>query len=444
MKKQFIRALTTITLAIAGPCVSSSLGQDFVDGPVGEISSVSSDGAVGADGADGAEGAVGAGDEFGGFDFSGAGVAPSQDVAYTSSGEAIEIFNPNVPVGGPAAQSQLGTKTDWITEDGRMNLQRQNPQNPETALWVPQGSPNRSGWTDGPMGLQVGVDWLLFTRGVNGGSDFAVNDSGETFSTADIKLDSESTVRYRLGIASEYGTGYEFVAYDFDQFSGDLALTGEGITTRFFAGVPSEPAQSYTATYQTRIKSYELNVWSRRSEGLRVGYGLRNFAIEDTYNITEGTEDNNANSGGVGGGVGGGGGNSESSGFFSTTDNNLFGGQIMLELYRRVTPSTYLEGGVRGMLFNNRADIDVRTATREISGEDSFVSGGVGFNGGLSYRPFGGLRFRAGYEGVFLGSVASGPAQSDNTTPEQFFGPLNPIGEGLYFGGGYVGCTVTF
>jgi len=63
----------------------------------------------------------------------------------------------------------------------------------------------------------------------------------------------------------------------------------------------------------------------------------------------------------------------------------------MLELYRKIAPGMYVEGGVKGMLLNNRSDIDVNTANVDISGEDSLITGGVNFNGGVSYRVFGGF-----------------------------------------------------
>jgi hypothetical protein len=412
MKKQLIAALTTLSLATAGPGVKCSFGQGWADGPIGEISSTTE------------------GTRFGGSGFAPSESFQSPNVAFTPSGQAIEVFDPSVPTIVPGEEFSGAAGSGWITPDGRMNLQRE-AQTPEEALWAPDNA--AGGWTDGPMGLQVGIDWLFFSRGINGGSPFAFNNAGETFSNADIDFDIESTVRYRIGVGSEYGTGYEFVAYDFNEFSGGLSLTGEGITPVFFGGV-AEPAESYETTYQSRIKSYELNVWARRSEGLRVGYGLRHFAVEENYDITFDVDSSTTTP--AVGGTGG------PTGFFSKTDNNLFGGQIMLELYRKFAPGMYLEGGVKGMLLNNRADIDVNTANVDLSGDDSFITGGVNFNGGVSYRIFRGCSLRAGYEGVFIGSVATGASQSENN--DVFTGAVSPSGEGLYYGGGYVGCTVTF
>lgn len=436
MKKQFVVAVAWVAwvaFALATPYASNVVAQDFPEGPAGEINSP------------GVEG------DFTGGDFFDAGVAGaglghsdflrSPNVAYSPTGEAIEIFDPLVPFGQPPTRlpELLGspvaasdTKTDWITADGRINLENDSA---ESQLWAPDDA-TVAGWSDGPMGLQLGVDWLFFSRATTGGltsfnlvtSDFSTSD--------DIELDVESTPRYRIGVGSEYGTGYEFVAYDFDEFSGGLTLMQENVVPVFFGGIPDQPVDSYSVTYQSRIKSYELNVWARRSEAVRVGYGLRHFAIEEKYDVTQGADTNTANTGATGTGTGG------FTGFFSRTDNNLFGGQLMLELYRRVTPSTYLVGGVKGMLLHNRSDVDADTANHDGSGEDSFVTGGVNFNGGITCRPFRGLRFRAGYEGNFIGSVASGPAQSDGNS---LFDPtISPVGDSIYFGGGYVGCTVTF
>lgn len=414
MKTKIIAAVTVCTLVMAGSGESCLLAQNFAEGPVGEIGSISASGLAGVDSI-------------------GSGVVSPANVAFTPSGEAIEIFDPNVPTVGAAVTSNGPLGADWITADGRINLQNENPQSPEDALWAPQTAAT-GGWTDGPMGVQLGVDWLYFSRAINGGAPFATNDAGESFSNADINVDLQSTARFRLGLASEYGTGYEFVTYDFDEFSGNLSLTGGGITPVFFGGIPAEPAESYAATYQSRIKSFELNVWARRSENLRVGYGLRHFAVEEKYDITVGADSNTTDPGG--GGTGG------FSGFFSKTDNNLFGGQIMVELYRRVAPGLYIEGGAKGLLLNNRADIDADTANVDRSGEDSFLTGGVNFNGGVSYRMFRGFSLRAGYEGVFLGSVAAATSQSENNS--LFADSISPFGESLYFGGGYAGCTLTF
>ncbi len=412
MKKKFITALTMITLVGAGTGASCLLAQDFADGPIGEISSGGGFAEAGS-----------AGSEF----------VNRANTVYTSAGDAIEVFDPSVPTVGPEATSSSSTGADWITPDGRINLQSGDPQSPEAALWTPESSA-AGDWTDGPMGVQLGVDWLFFSRAINGGAPFATNDAGETFSNADINVDPESTPRFRIGVASEYGTGYEFVTYDFDEFSGNLALTGEGIDPTFFGGTFAEPADSYAATYQSRIKSFELNVWSRRSEHLRVGYGLRHFSVEEKYDITVGADSTSTDPAA--------GGTNDVSGFFSKTDNNLFGGQVMVELYRRIAPGMYLEGGVKGLLLNNRVDIDANTANIDDSGEDSFLTGGVNFTGGVNYRVFRGFNLRAGYEGVFLGSVAAATSQSENNSLS--VEPLSPFGESIYFGGGYLGCTLTF
>lgn len=412
MKNKLIATLTTLTLVAAGPGVLYSIAQDFAEGPIGEINS------------------IGEGAGLGGSSFAGSDLLQSPNVAFTPSGQAIEVFNPNVPTMGPGAESGGAASSDWITPDGRMNLQRGNAQTPEEALWAPEGG-TVQGWTDGPLGLQVGIDWLFFSRGFNGGVEFGFlneegTSTGEVF-TEQIDIDIESTARYRIGFASEYGTGYEFVAYDFNQFSGSLALSGERLVPVFFDGIPTEPVDEYNASYESRVKNFELNVWARRSENLRVGYGLRQLTVEDKYDIQFGASGGTTTGGG---------------GFFSKTDNNLFGGQLMLELYRQIGPALNLEGGVKGMLLNNRMDLDLNTGNRDQSGEDSLITGGVNFRGGISYRAFRGVSLSAGYEGVFIGSVASGTAQS--AMNDDFFEDISPFGEGLYFGGGYAGCTITF
>ena len=432
MKRQVVFASAALcALGFVVQNLSPAVAQQFAEGPVGEISSSSFGNSF-------------AGNDFAGSDFSGAGLASSPNVVYTPQGQAIEVFNPSVsfeqysearpnllatPVADP------NTKTDWITPDGRINLENESP---ESQLWAPDG-PATGGWKDGPLGLQSGIDWLFFSRSIDGGSPFAFTDSGESFSNADFDFDIESTARYRLGIASEFGTGYEFVYYDFQSFTGSLALTGEGITPFFFGIIPAEPVESYTANYDSRIKNFELNVWARRSERVRVGYGLRYFSIEEDYDVL--FDDGSGSSGSTTTPTNT---NAGSEGFFSSTDNDLFGGQIMLELYHPMTTTVSFNGGAKGMLLNNDAEIDVDTANLDSNGEDSFTTGGVNFWGGVTYRPIRGLSLQAGYEGVFIGSVATAASQSDNSNSIGYSESVSPFGEGLYFGGGYAGCTLTF
>ena len=422
-------ALFAFGLAIQN--VSPAVAQQFAEGPVGEINSPLLGDSFG-------------GNSFAGSEVGGAGFASSPNVVYTPQGEAIEVFNPSVPfeqnsevvpnlLATPVVEPN--TKTDWITPEGRINFDNGSP---ESQLWAPN-SPGTGGWADGPLGLQVGIDGLFFSRGINTGAPFAFTDSGETFSNADFDLDVESTARYRLGVASEFGTGYEFVYYDFDSFTGSLSLTGEGITPFFFGIIPADPVESYTANYDSRIKNFELNVWARRSQRVRVGYGLRYFSIEEDYDVIFNDDGNSGGTTTTTTATTGG-----EDGFFSSTDNDLFGGQIMVELFQPMTTTVSLNGGAKGMLLNNDAEVDVDTANLDSNGDDSFVTGGVNFWGGVTYRPMRGLSLQAGYEGVFIGSVATATSQSDNSNQIGYSESVTPFGEGLYFGGGYAGCTLTF
>ena len=433
MKRQIVvfASAAMFAVAIATQSVTPVLAQQFAEGPVGELNSPS----LGNFGSLDDVGSI-----FGGSDVGGAAIASSPNVVYTPKGEAIELFNPSVPL-QPVSQptpnllaapvSDPNTKTDWITLDGRINLENGSP---ESQLWSPNG-PAATGWQDGPLGLQVGIDWLFFSRGLSGASIFQVDDSNNVVPLADFDFDIESTPRYRIGVASEFGTGYEFVHYDFKTFMGSLSVDGQDTIPVFFGLVPVEQVDSYLGTYESRIKNFELNVWARRSQRLRVGYGLRYFSIEENYDITVVEDDGSGTTSATG---------TDETGFFSATDNDLFGGQIMLELYRPMTTATSLNGGVKGMLLNNNAKINVDTLNNDATGEDSFITGGVNFWGGVTYRPFRGVSLQAGYEGVFIGSVATGTSQSENVTANGFSENVSPIGEGLYFGGGYVGGTVTF
>ena len=348
--------------------------------------------------------------------------------------DTLEQFSAVQPTALPTAEFQdavlfqatnhRGASTDWrTTEAGR--------------LWTTNSrDKDGSSWLDGNMRLQIGIDYLYLSRGTAADNFFAFNDAGETFSLADIDPGDDTTLRYRFLIATEGGTGFEFVGYDFDDFSGSISLEGEGITPIFFDLIPREPASTYDASYSSQLENYELNVWGRRSERVKLGYGCRYINLDENFDIEFGepvdstgtaTTTTSAN---------------DVSGFFSRTENEIFGGQLMIQLYRPVVPGIYFSGGASGGYGFNQIEVDSDTADVDTHSEDDSGTGFFSFNGGISMRVANGLTVNAGYEGLLLTSVALAPDQSAGAV---FAQGVPEIQTGaLYFSGAYIGAVLAF
>jgi opacity protein-like surface antigen len=287
-------------------------------------------------------------------------------------------------------------------------------------------------WYDGPLRLQIGLDYLFFSRGAAADNFFASNDIGDTFSLADIDPGHETTLRYRFLIANDGGTGFEITGYEFEEFNGSLALEGEGITPQFFGGIPADPADAYVANYKSRLTNIEANAWRRSGERLKLGLGLRHFKLEEEFDI-EISADQSSTGTTTG---------TSENGFFSDTENKIFGAQLMARVYRPVTNKVYLEGGVNGGYGFNRITTDSDTANIDSHTEENTGTGFFSFNGGVTLRPMDGLSLRAGYEGLLLTDVALSPDQSQSINAFSGTGEIQ-TGE-LYFGGAYFGGTISF
>jgi len=302
-------------------------------------------------------------------------------------------------------------------------------------LWDTPDGPEGETWYDGRLRLQFGIDYLYFSRGAAADDFFAFNDLGETFSLGDIDPGNDTTLRYRFLIVDDGGTGYEITGYDFEDFNGSLTLEGEGITPVFFGGTPAEPAESYEATYTSDLTNIEANVWNRRSERLKIGFGARYIKLEEQFDIEFIEDPNSTSGGGTTTGM-------TDGGFFSNTANRIFGGQVMARLYRPVVNRVYLEGGVDAGFGTNRITADSDTANVDSNTEDDTGTGFFGFSGGVTYRVLDGLSLRAGYEGLLLTDVALSPDQSTAIDS------VNGTGEiqtgSLYFSGAYFGGTIRF
>ena len=323
------------------------------------------------------------------------------------------------------ATNHQGALTDWrTTEAGR--------------LWTTDSRDNDdSSWLDGNMRLQIGIDYLYFSRGA-ASDTLAVNDANETFVIPGIDPGHDDTLRYRFLIATEGGTGFELTGYDFRDFSGRFRFEGEGdgTTPIFFGGISTEPTESFEMEYRSRLKNYEANVWGRNSERVKLGYGLRYINLDENFDIDF---TGSANGGGTpapatgGGGIGG---------FSSRTNNEIFGGQLMVQLYHPVVSGFYLTGGASGGYGNNHIEVDSDTANNDTHSEDDSGTGFFSFNGGISMRVANGLTVNAGYEGLLLTSVALAPDQSEAAVFAQGV-PEMQTGA-LYFSGAYIGAVLAF
>ena len=319
-----------------------------------------------------------------------------------------------------STEASVEPPTDWRrTEAGQ--------------LWGRPARRMSDQWYDGDMKLQLGIDYLFFSRGAAADNLFAADTAGTTYSLADIDPGSDTTLRYRFLIATEGGTGFELSAFDFQEFSGSLRLEGEGITPLFFGLIPAEPVESYDASYRSRLKNYQANVWGRRSERFKIGYGVRYVNLDENFDI-EFLPDANGGGTSTTANVDG--------GFSSRTDNKIFGGQLMARIYRPFIDKVYLEAGVDGGYGFNRITADSDTANFDSQTKETTGTGFIGFNGGITFRPTTGLSFRIGYEGLLLTSVALSPDQS--TSIDSFNGTGEITTGSLYFGGAYLGAALAF
>ena len=355
--------------------------------------------------------------------------------------DTFQQFSPAQPINSPVAQptttfAQPPNAEFQNAEFFQATNQQRSPTGWRTTeagqLWT-DAPPNQgnAGWVDGNMRVQIGIDYLYFSRGTAADNLLAFDDAGNTSSIADIDPGDDTTVRYRVLFATEGGTGFEILAYDFQEFSGSLTLEGEGITPVFFDSIPIDPVESYEASYRSRLKNYEFNVWGRKSERVKLGYGLRYVNLDENFDI-DFVED----SGSTGTTT------ASPDGFFSRTDNNIFGAQLMAQLYRPVTSGLYLTGGASGGYGYNRIDVDSDTANIDTHSDDDTGTGFFSFNGGVTMRVAKGLRVNAGYEGLLLTSVALAPDQS---AAAEFAQGVPEIQTGtLYFGGAYIGAVLAF
>ena len=365
-------------------------------------------------------------------------VQPEKDATSFSKASTSKQIPPQVATGGlgnieifgktPPPQ-QLSTLQQHVPPPQQISRWRGSSSG---QLWESPAAGEDQSWHGGRLQLQVGIDYLYFSRGAAADNLFGFNNVGETFSLADIDPGNETAERYRLMIVDDGGTGFELVGYQFDEFNGSLTLEGEGITPVFFGGIPSEPAESYEATYRSELSNFEANVWHRTGPRLKIGFGMRYLKLEEEFDI-EFIEDPNSTTATTGMGE---------SGFFSTTENRIFGGQVMARLYRPIVTQVYLEGGVDAGYGTNRITVDSDTADIDTQTEDDTSTGFFSFSGGVAYRVLDGLTLRAGYEGLLLTSVALSPDQSDSINA--FTGASEIQTGSLYFSGAYFGGTFRF
>ena len=247
-----------------------------------------------------------------------------------------------------------------------------------------------------PMRLGFQTDFLYFNRGGADDSFFVFDET--TFQPllrhSDLQFDDELTQRYRLLYQSQGGTGFEFQYFNFDNF--DVTRRMSGVIPVFFGGQPSVLSASYDLTYNTEIKNHEVNAWVRSNEFLRIGIGGRYVDLREEFNITEGINSSFF----------------ATEGFFTDADNDLFGGQLLADIYIPLAPGLNLEFGGRAGIYHNNMDFRVRTLTRDIHYEDEALSTVFDVNAGLAFQVTPRMQVHFGYQAMFLNDVALGPSQS--------------------------------
>ncbi len=342
--------------------------------------------------------------------------------------ENVEIFGKT-----PPRQQQLPAPQQFQPSQQLTAPQQTSgwQQTDSGQLWANPSAGNDR-WYDGPLHLQFGLDYLYFNRGAAADNFFAIDDLGNEYSLGDIEPGNETTVRTRILIADDGGTGIEVLGYEFEQFKGSISLEGPGITPGFFGGIPVEPAEAYVANYESQLKNYEINGWRRQGERLKFGVGLRYLELEEQFDILSAETSSTTTAGTT----------ASTDGFYSDTTNRVLGAQLMARVYRPVIQQLYLEGGVNGGYGFNRISTNSDTANIDSRTEKDTSTGFIGFNGGVIYRAMEGLTLRAGYEGLLFTSIALAPDQSAAISA---FEDVREIQTGeLYFGGAYVGGTFRF
>ena len=276
----------------------------------------------------------------------------------------------------------------------------------------------------GPLRLGIRVDALYMSHSGADDTDFIFDDTtyAPIASHSDINPDFEAGTRFTGLYQNEDGTGYEFSFFEISDLM--ASLTASNVVPVSYGAIPASPVQTYTASYQSSIQSYEVNAFNSRTPALRFGVGLRSFDLNEEFDIVEGA-------------VAG-----EGSGFFSQTDNTLFGAQITADLRKHISSRATIEGGVRFGLFHNEIDVAYQSQNRDFAYEDTAFSTGLEIRAGIAIRSSQFLTHRIGYQALHLGNIALAPNQS---TGYNFFATSQSAAlETLSFHGIYAGTTLMF
>jgi hypothetical protein len=353
----------------------------------------------------------------------------------------LSAGEPTVVNGEPAAIPAQGSV---VTGEPRtVNGQRTMPSSSPVSGWT--GSPstiapydlydptmpsdltrsNVSTWRSRPPRLQFTLDLLVLDR-TGQDSDpllFDTQTGAVLLNTGDVLDDPEAGLRAGVILMDDSSYDIEFGFLGLDTFENVVTRTSPNpIGFAFFGGLPANPQQSYSVSYESDLASGEINL--RRRLGPQVTWlaGFRFLELREQFDILNGQR-----------------------GFFSETDNDLYGfqlgGEAQLFRLRRSLLFTTVKAGV----YYNNADVTAAAASgsgavlRFIDDEDTAAFVGD-FAVGMLIPMGPSADLRIGYQGLFLDGVGLAPDQLDDFSLFTASGTLDE--SSIYYHGGFIGVDL--
>ena len=270
-----------------------------------------------------------------------------------------------------------------------------------------------------PMRIRFEVGGLYLSH--SGGDDTNFIYDAVTYAPlythSDINPGDQGAVNFGLLFQSDSGIGYELSYFTVD-FSN--SITVDDTIPVSFGAQPANLVETYTASYDSSVDNLEFNVFARRTQLFRFGFGFRYIDLSEDFDIVEGDV---AGSG---------------TGFFSSTDNSLLGAQFTGDLFHPINDLVTLEAGVKAGIFNNEVDVNYTSENRVLDYSDDTTSTVVDFQVGVAFAASEFLVLRIGYQSIVLDDVALAPNQS---TGFDYYATSAPASlseltlDGVYFGG---------
>lgn len=266
------------------------------------------------------------------------------------------------------------------------------------------------------------VEGVFLSRSKIDPGVFVFDDNGSVMDYDDLSLGMGGGLRVGMQYFAPDETGWEFAFLTQDDQQNSV-VTGPNVTPFFFNGIPADPEPSWDVDYDSELRSYEFNRWVRHNSRTRMGFGTRQISLRENFNILS-TAD-------------------PTSGFRSDSDNDLFGGQLMIERNRPLGHGLQLVlGGKAGGYYNN-VDVRAFALNGQIHREDSQFSFVGDFKAGLTMDVNSLVRLQAGYQGLIMTDLALAPNQSETLAVlDQNFGEID-FGT-IFFHGFYFGGTLAF